>query len=1393
MSSINNRRSQSVNSNAVYIGTATQAKNNQASNSNSSNLFQNQRSKSKSQQFKKLQQLRLHIDDISTLLSCYQSREDSIFQMRVCVMQILENIQGKSLNEIQNIVRNISHILLDTERIRFVEENKVIEKYASPLIQPIYLENNSSAKQMVFRYGSKLNKINNSYYQKIQFYFPRMAELIQQEQCNWNSQFKESLQSIMSNSSQGGNQNSQSISSYSQQSNHSNSASNNKVLLTSVLKHIVVKSRQKFQKEHVKFTCYQQAYGGLIEKIVGVPKQVDKCNKNEKFFIDKYIQGSAAFAYTQLLTQKYLIKSSNKYIIIGYSSQMRQAVRQTWRNPYDILQLEDKKQETKAANAQSSVGNSNQAANGTTPISSSCVSTSKTNSNYESLWEIIVTNYDKNIKEMFSYNKSINYQIKQYIESYHKRDQQQQQNKSQLLLQSNVYQNKNQIKQYNVQNTVQGNSQSQSKDLIISEGENQSKQIQQNIFQEFKKNKQDKNIGNNQNISQDFDESLLKEQQNKQIESDQQQIEIGDQLTEAQDQNQEDDKSLQKSQTSPKFSISQSSLSLSHSQKNKLSQSYYTYLDEDQIKMQSQLNQENSVQKNYKTDYYSNDCEYASDCKDQAQNNDAISVYEEFFTKQNETSEQNDNSKIQKQEDRSNSLLENCQSKTFDVSNFYSRYKHKSFQDSLGEYQFVPKRQINNFKNIPQKTIEHEENSFQLAINPYKKLRNQNQGEFNMNAQDENVLQNSQINLNNKINLSNIQNKELTRVVLNPFSSEIIPNSCINSNYNKKLNDNHLKQSRNTIQGTSLKASSSNINLMSPNQSSSINQTNIFSYQISSANKANFEVNNSLSSSSKSSKIRFSLTSIQKQKDYPYIDQFHQLFESKKKNINQSCSQNQQLANQIQNSIGNHQFSNTNLKSNTFTNDTQAYDGQDEILPPLLEANNFAKKQKQIKIFTITQREGNYQQQQNENVQKNQIANDQQGHFGSQNQITSIGNTGLTTPSSNIHLTSLTKFPADSTTNNQNLNNQQHSTQNSINSSRIPNNQKSEHPSNSSSQVNIISSCTNINISNSQNKTMEVQSINNNNNLKVNAVNNQNTPKANYQLKMNHKLYSGPTFNTLATNKHSQATPIKTNNLGSTKSKRQQTVSSDQQASLIKSINIKQINSQETPQLNQNQKFCNLNLDSNIYSSLYFDQQPMNLPEILYKTSQTPSIGKTQMSIPPDSMHLLKQNYNNSQKKHFDSSNQTGQFINLNTSNSNQPVLTRISNAVQGSFSPLKLDSIEQRRQLSIKNNENLQLSISKRNESFNRKSINSTQNITQQQNQYQQQQHQQYQQQLVQSQQAGNIFNNITPQLRNINRQKKCNIINLQNQNQFIIKKNQLKTYETNPNTSIQINKSPA
>ncbi|KAL4441942.1 hypothetical protein ABPG74_003693 [Tetrahymena malaccensis] len=1283
--------------------------------------------------------------------------------MRVCVMQILENVQGKSLYEIQNIVRNISHILLDTERIRFMEENKVIEKYASPQIQPIFLENNSSAKQMVFRYGSKLNKINNSYYQKIQFYFPRMAELIQQEQCTWNSQFKESLQSIMSNSSQGNNQNTQSISSYSSQSNHSNSANNNKVLLTSVLKHIVVKSRQKFQKEHVKFTCYQQAYGGLIEKIVGVPKQVDKCNKNEKFFIDKYIQGSAAFAYTQLLTQKYLIKSSNKYITIGYTSQMRQAVRQTWRNPYDILQLEDKKQEAKAANAQSSVGNSGQAANGATAISSSCVSTSKTNSNYESLWEIIVTNYDKNIKEMFSYNKSINNQIKAYIESYHKRDQLQ--NKSQLLLQSNLYSNKNQIKQYNVQNaSVQGHSQSLGKDIIANEGENQAKIIQQNIFKEFKKNEQDKSVSqesNNQNVSQDFEESLLKDQENKQIELGEQQIEVGDQQFETLDQNQDVDKSLQKSQTSPKFSISQNSLSLSLSQRNKLSQSYQTYLDEDQIKTSSQINQENL--KNYKTDYYSNDCEYASDCKDQVSNNDAISVYEEFFTKQNDINEQNMNVKTQKQEDRSNSLLENCQSKTFDVSNFYSRYKNKSFQDSLGEYQFIPKRQMNDFKNgMPQKTVGHEENSFQLTINPYNNLINQNQVDFNiLNGQDENVLQSSQMKLNNKVNISNIQNKELTRVVLNPFSSDIIPNSCINSNYNKKVNEMYLKQGgRNSVQSTSLKTSSSNINLSSPNQASNIiNQPNIFSYQISSsANKANFEVNNSLSSSSKSSKIRFSLTSIQKQKDYPYIDQFHQLFESKKKNINQSCTQNQQLVNQIQNSTGNHQLSNTNLKSNTFTNDTQAYDGQDEVLPPLLEANNYAKKQKQIKIFTITQREGNSYQQQNENIK--QMANDQQGHFSSQNQINSMGNTGLTSPSSNIHLTSLTKFPADSTSsNNQNINNQQHSTQNSINSYRIPNNQKSEHPSNSSSQVNIISSCTNINISSSQNKTMDVSNINSNN-LKVNTNNNQNTPKANYQLKMNHKMYSGHTVNALAANKHSQATPIKQNNAGSTKSKRQQTVSSDQQANLIKSINIKQINALDPhpppPLSNQNQKFCNLNLDSNIYSSLYFDQQSMNLPEILYKTSQTPSIGKTQMSIPPDSLHLLKQNYNSVQKKHFDSSNQTGQFINLNTSNSNQPVLTRISNAAQGSFSPLKLDSLEQRRQLSIKNNENLQLSISKRNESFNRKSINSTQNITPQQQQNLQQQLLQ-QQQLVQSQQAGNIFNNITPQqLRNVNRQKK-------------------------------------
>lgn len=57
---------------------------------------------------------------------------------------------------------------------------------------------------------------------------------------------------------------------------------------------------------------------------------------------------------------------------------------------------------------QAAAGSSNQPVNGTTPSSSSCVSTSKTTSASESVWEIIVTNYDKNIKEMLSFNKSIN-------------------------------------------------------------------------------------------------------------------------------------------------------------------------------------------------------------------------------------------------------------------------------------------------------------------------------------------------------------------------------------------------------------------------------------------------------------------------------------------------------------------------------------------------------------------------------------------------------------------------------------------------------------------------------------------------------------------------------------------------------------------------------------------------------------------------------------------------------------------------------------------------------------------------------------------------------------------------------------------------------------------------
>jgi len=81
-------------------------------------------------------------------------------------------------------------------------------------------------------------------------------------------------------------------------------------------------------------------------------------------------------------------------------------VKQFWKNPYDILNLDE--------------GNSNNSSSASLASSSSFSSLTKASVSFESVWETIVSNYDKSIKEMFQSNKLTSYVVRAYHDQYSK-------------------------------------------------------------------------------------------------------------------------------------------------------------------------------------------------------------------------------------------------------------------------------------------------------------------------------------------------------------------------------------------------------------------------------------------------------------------------------------------------------------------------------------------------------------------------------------------------------------------------------------------------------------------------------------------------------------------------------------------------------------------------------------------------------------------------------------------------------------------------------------------------------------------------------------------------------------------------------------------------------------
>ncbi|KAL4440949.1 hypothetical protein ABPG74_009362 [Tetrahymena malaccensis] len=336
------------------------------------------------------QQQEIDLEDLNYIQQSYITREDNILHLRIYLMQIIENgfgLRGGSasgnhnlnaanqntLNELRQIIQTLQNL----EKYRADYEDQVIAKYQNFLASKSNTNSNAGIKALGFKIFSKIHKLNVAYLNKIQVFFPKLYEIIFQDQLSLNSAMKESATQLISKSG---------------------------LTLGKIFALVAKSGRQRLQKELTKLQNYSSYYSQLAQ-------ERSKNNKNERFYSDKYLQGFESFSYIISLQKKFYLRQQPPYKTLLTSKKKEKANNNNNNvsfaggiggpNMYDDIMNIDKKSKN------------DNGGNGAVGSSQSL----HFQKEYESIFEIILSNYEKYMKDYVSNNKYISFKIRAYTQS----------------------------------------------------------------------------------------------------------------------------------------------------------------------------------------------------------------------------------------------------------------------------------------------------------------------------------------------------------------------------------------------------------------------------------------------------------------------------------------------------------------------------------------------------------------------------------------------------------------------------------------------------------------------------------------------------------------------------------------------------------------------------------------------------------------------------------------------------------------------------------------------------------------------------------------------------------------------------------------------------------------
>lgn len=116
------------------------------------------------------------LEDLNFLLTSYLTREDNIFHIKLLITQIIESSKTGNNENIPIDMKSVIFQFQNNEKCRQNYENEILKRLKNLKCQVQH------QKIIIYKLTSKILKINATYFSKMQFYFPKLAELMTVEQ-----------------------------------------------------------------------------------------------------------------------------------------------------------------------------------------------------------------------------------------------------------------------------------------------------------------------------------------------------------------------------------------------------------------------------------------------------------------------------------------------------------------------------------------------------------------------------------------------------------------------------------------------------------------------------------------------------------------------------------------------------------------------------------------------------------------------------------------------------------------------------------------------------------------------------------------------------------------------------------------------------------------------------------------------------------------------------------------------------------------------------------------------------------------------------------------------------------------------------------------------------------